>query len=261
MTGVNVKEKIPVPFTSNLLQNNRYHLMNGLALEEIKKVEDNSIDLICIDPPYNLAGYSTGNMNFSWRKTINNDLAEWDLEHFFPEKYLSEFRRVLSDRGNIFAFCSYNLLGDWHRFFDPEFDTFQFVIWHKTNPAPKIRKAGFLNSCEIIVCMWNKGHIWNFTKQSEMHNFIETPICMGNERIKDPHHPTQKPLRVLNKIIEWATEPDSIVLDCFMGVNSTGHAAIENGRRFIGIEYDKNYFDAANKRISEVCEQWLSRPA
>ena len=46
-----------------------------------------------------------------------------------------------------------------------------------------------------------------------------------------------------------------------MGVSSTGHAAIENGRRFIGIEYDKNYFDAANKRISEVCEQWLSRPA
>ena len=153
MTGVNVKEKVSVPFISNLLQNNRYHLMNGLALEEIKKVEDNSIDLICIDPPYNLAGYSTGNMNFSWRKTINNDLAEWDLEHFLPEKYLSEFKRVLSKRGNIFAFCSYNLLGDWHRVFDSEFDTFQFVIWHKTNPVPKFRKAGFLNACEIIVCM------------------------------------------------------------------------------------------------------------
>lgn len=51
------------------------------------------------------------------------------------------------------------------------------MVWHKTNPVPKLRRAGFLNSCELIICAWNKGHTWNFTTQKEMHNFIEAPIA------------------------------------------------------------------------------------
>ena len=47
---------------------------------------------------------------------------------------------------------------DCHAAFDPEFDTFQFMVWHKTYPPPKLRRAGFLNSCELIMCAWNKGH-------------------------------------------------------------------------------------------------------
>ncbi len=230
-------------------------LWRGNAAEEIKKIEAGSIDLILIDPPYNLAGYSTGNMSFDWRKDINNDLAKWDLENFYPAAWLGEFKRVLSDRGSIFAFCTYNLIGKWHEAYDCEFDTFQFLVWHKTNPVPKVRRAGFLNSCELVVCMWNKGHIWNFGKQSEMHNFIETPICMGKERIKDPHHPTQKPIKVLQKIINWSTDENSVVLDCFMGVGSTGHAALNLKRKFIGIEIDEGYFQAAEKRLNDLLKQ------
>ena len=139
----------------------------------------------------------------------------------------------------------------WHSAFDPEFDTFQYMVWHKTNPIPKFRKAGFLNSCELILCMWNKEHIWNFGKQNEMHNFIETPICMGRERLKDPVHPTQKPLKVLKHIINIASNPGSLVFDPFMGVGSTGIASIELGRRFLGIELDKNYYHAAEKRFKD----------
>jgi site-specific DNA-methyltransferase (adenine-specific)/modification methylase len=94
------------------------------------------------------------------------------------------------------------------------------MVWHKTNPAPKFRRAGFLNSCELIVCMWNKGHTWNFTKQNEMHNFIESPICMGNERLKDPKHPTQKPVSVLKKLINIASNEGDMILDPFAGVGS-----------------------------------------
>ncbi len=222
------------------------------SAKHIKTIPDHTVDLILTDPPYNLSPYSTGNMKFSWRSDLNNDLAEWDREEFIPAKWLHDFSRVLKPTGNIFAFTSYNLLGQWHDAFDPEFDTFQFMVWHKTNPAPKIRRAGFLNSCELIVCVWNKGHTWNFGKQSDMHNFIETPICMGKERLKVPKHPTQKPIRVLEHIINLATLEGDLVYDPFMGVGSTGVAALNLRRRFLGVELDEAYFAAADKRLIET---------
>ena len=235
-------------------ENKDFYLLKGNSKDLIKNVPDSSVDLILIDPPYNLSNYSTGNIEFSWRKTINNDLADWDKDIFAVNEWADEFLRILKPTGNIFAFCSYNLMGDWHKTFAPLFDTFQYVVWHKTNPVPKFRRAGFLNSCELIVCMWNKGHVWNFTKQSEMHNFIETPICMGKERLKDPGHPTQKPVKVLSKIINWASNEGDVVFDCFMGVGSSGEAALLNNRKFIGFELEDAYFNAAEKRLNALSE-------
>lgn len=229
-----------------------YRIEQGDAHELIASVPDASVDFVLTDPPYNLGGYSTGNISMSWRKDFNNDVAGWDQAPFDPALWLGEFQRVLKPTGNVFAFCSYNLLGRWHEVFDPAFDTFQIVVWHKTNPPPKLRRAGFLNSCELIVCAWNKGHTWNFSTQKEMHNFIEAPICQGHERVKDPVHPTQKPLRVLRRLVELATNAGDVVLDPFMGVGSTGVAAIELGRRFIGFELEEPYVVAAHRRLDDA---------
>jgi hypothetical protein len=223
-------------------------LFNEDAFERLKKIPNHSIDLILTDPPYNLSPYSTGNIKFTWRSDINNDLAKWDKD-FDPASLKNEFMRILKPSGNVMAFCSYNLIGKWHSTFDPLFDTFQFFVWHKTNPVPKFRKAGFLNSCELIVCMWNKGHTWNFGKQNEMHNFFESPICMRPERLKEPKHPTQKPVAILEHLLKIATNRGDTVLDPFMGVGSTGIAALKNNRKFVGIELEKDYFDAAKKRL------------
>lgn len=231
--------------------NNNFEIYHDNSYDLIKQIPTASVDLILTDPPYNLSHYSTGNIKLSWRKEINNDIAEWDKAIFDPADWVLHFKRILKPTGNIFAFTSYNLLGRWHQAFDPQFDTFQFMVWHKTNPVPKVRRAGFLNSCELIVCMWNKGHTWNFTSQKEMHNFFESPICMGSERVRNPVHPTQKPLRLLEHIIRIASEPKQVVLDPFMGVGSTGVAALRLGRRFIGIEIDENYFKAAEERLKQ----------
>jgi site-specific DNA-methyltransferase (adenine-specific)/modification methylase len=228
---------------------NRYQLLPGDSRNHLQQIPDQSVDMILTDPPYNLGRYSTGNIKMGWRKDFNNDIASWDYPVFHPADWLADFQRVLKPRGNIFAFTSYNLLGKWHEAFDPVFDTFQFMVWHKTNPPPKLRKAGFLNSCELIVCAWNEGHTWNFAKQNEMHNFIESSICMGNERLKTPAHPTQKPLKILKQLIQLATEPGQVVLDPFMGVGSSGVAALELDRRFIGVEIEPLYFEAAARRI------------
>lgn len=229
----------------------KYNLIHDDSSLVMKSLPDNHIDCILTDPPYNLSQYSTGNMKFDWRSDINNDLAKWDKD-FDPADLKNEFLRILKPTGTIFAFCSYNLLGKWHDTFDSAFDTFQFFVWHKTNPVPKFRKAGFLNSCELIVCMWNKGHIWNFGKQNEMHNFFESPICMGKERLKKPKHPTQKPLKLLKRLINIATNKGGVVFDPYMGVGSVGVATIEMGREFIGVEIDKEYYDASENRMKNV---------
>ncbi len=232
---------------------NDYLLINDDCFSFLKQIPDHSVDLILTDPPYNIAKYSTGNLKFDWRSEVNNDLAEWDLKPFNPSLLLDEFKRILSPKGNIFIFCSYNIIGEYHKVFDVAFDTFQFMVWHKTNPVPNFRKSSFLNSCELIVACWNKGHTWNFTTQKDMHNFIESGICMGNERVKNEFgkslHPTQKPLSVLEKIIKIASNENDIVLDCFNGVGSTGEASLKLNRRYIGIEIDDIYFKATQERL------------
>lgn len=217
----------------------------------IKRIPDNSIDLILTDPPYNLGQHSTGNIPLPGRSAMNNDVAEWDLVDFNPEEWADEFVRILKPTGNLFIFTSYNQLGRWYNSLDHKFDTSNFMIWHKTNPAPKIFKAGFLNSCEMIFTCWNKKHTWNFISQAEMHNFIESSICMRPERLSNPKHPTQKPVSILRKLINIASNEGDIVFDPFMGVGSSGVAAIELNRKFIGVEIDKKYFMAAKKRIED----------
>lgn len=230
--------------------NNNYRIFHANSLEYIKKMRTDSVDFIFTDPPYNLNKYSTGNIKFTHRSDINNDIAEWDKD-FDPLDYKEEFLRILKPTGNLFSFTSYNTIGRWHDIYDPLFDTFQFFVWHKTNPTPKFMKAGFLNSCEMIVCMWNKGHTWNFGKQNEMHNFFESSICMSPERLTNPKHPTQKPVKLLKHIINMATNENDVIFDPFMGVGSTGVAALELGRKFIGIEKDEIYFNAAKERFAK----------
>ncbi len=218
----------------------------------IKRIPDNSIDFILTAPPYNLGQHSTGNIPLPGRSAMNNDVAEWDMIDFNPEEWADEFIRILKPTGNLFIFTSYNQLGRWYDSLDHRFDTSNFMIWHKTNPAPKIFKAGFLNSCEMIFTCWNKKHTWNFISQAEMHNFIESPICMRPERLSNPKHPAQKPVSILKKMIEIASNKDDIIFDPFMGVGSTGVAALELDRRFIGVELDESYFNAAKQRVENA---------
>lgn len=229
-----------------------YKLLNGDSHLLLKQVPDHCIDFILTDPPYNLAKHSTGNIPLPGRTAMNNDLAPWDLIEFKPEEWIDEFLRILKPNGNLFIFTSYNQIGKWYELLDHKFDATNFMVWHKTNPAPKIFKAGFLNSCELIYTCWNKGHTWNFISQAEMHNFVESSICMRPERLQNPKHPTQKPVAILKKLITIASNEGDVVFDPFMGVGSTGVAALELGRKFIGFEINPHYFTAAERRINNM---------
>lgn len=227
-------------------------VLHGDSRDVIKRIPDNSVDFILTDPPYNIGKHSTGNIPLPGRSAMNNDLAAWDWVDFDPAEWADEFIRILKPTGNLFIFTSYNQIGKWYDCLDHKFDTSNYMVWHKTNPAPKIFKAGFLNSCEMVFTCWNKKHTWNFISQSEMHNFIESSICMRPERLSNPKHPAQKPVSILKKMIEIASNEDDIIFDPFMGVGSTGVAALELNRRFIGVELEEDYFKAAKLRIEEI---------
>lgn len=227
----------------------------GNSKDIIKRIPDDSIDFIFTDPPYNIGKHSTGNINLPGRAAMNNDVASWDWEDFNPEEWADEFIRILKPTGNLFIFTSYNQIGRWYNCLDHKFDTSNFMVWHKTNPAPKIFKAGFLNSCEMIFTCWNKKHTWNFISQKEMHNFFESSICMRPERLTNPKHPAQKPIALLKKIITIASNEEDIIFDPFMGVGSCGVAALDLNRKFIGIEIKKEYYEAASTRINDIMDK------
>lgn len=228
---------------------NIYKLYNMDCRELMLRFPSESVDLILADPPYNISRYSTGNIPRAGKTTLNNEIADWDKILVKPDEYVDVFKRIIKPAGNIIIFSGYNQIGEWHKVFDPAFDTFQIFVWHKTNPAPKVYRNGFCNSCEFAIFLWNRGHIWNFSTQEEMHNFYECPICSYPERLKSPFHPTQKPIQLLEHFIKIASNPGAIILDPFMGVGSTGVAAIKNDRRFIGCDLNKDYVEAAQRRI------------
>jgi site-specific DNA-methyltransferase (adenine-specific)/modification methylase len=236
------------------MKTDKFSIVQGDCFDLIKEIKTNTIDLILTDPPYNLAKHSTGNIKFEWREDVNNDIAEWDKKDIEPDKIADEFIRVLKPNGNLFIFCSYNLIGKWYDALDHKFDTTNFFVWHKTNPTPKFFKNGFLNSCEIVLCCWNKKHKWNFTNQKEMHNFFESSICSSPERLKNPKHPTQKPTKLLEHIIKIASNENDTVFDPFMGVASTGVAALKQNRKFVGIELIEEYYNASENRLINMKE-------
>ena len=82
------------------------------------------------------------------------------------------------------------------------------------------------------------------------------PICNGKERIKDKTgkkaHPTQKPESLLHRILIGSSNKGDIILDPFFGTGTTGAVAKKLGRKYIGIEKDKQYIEVAKKRIDKI---------
>ena len=228
----------------------KYKQFNENNLDFMKRLPNSSIDLILTDPPYNLTPFSKGNIQLANGKIIHNHIADWDNIPLRPADYIEPFTRIIKPSGNIFIFTSYSLLGKWYDAFNPLFSTFQLFVWHKTTPTQSVYHNSFLNSCEFVICLWNKGHTWNFLSQDKMHNFFECPSCLPPEKLTSPSHPTQKPLALIEHLLLIASNPNDIVFDPFMGVATTGVASLKNNRRFIGTDVNEKYVKASLKRLS-----------
>lgn len=234
----------------------RQILIKGNSLEVIPALRD-AVDCVMTDPPYNTS--NTNVKTFKDRANISADFGEWDKftdEEYlkFTKEWVEKAGELLKQSGNLITFCKMEYISDIKRICqEAGFGHHATIIWHKTNPVISVRKRSFLSSCEAI--LWeSKGHdesvkyTFNFGKQSEMHNFIESPICMGNERYK---HPTQKPRKVIDWLMKIFTNEGDMVLDPFAGAGTVMESCMDLGRSSISIERDDKFFEFMKERAKK----------
>ena len=244
-------------------------IIKGDSIKELKKIPDESFDLIFADPPYNLQ--LRNKLIRPDRSKVNAVNDEWDkFESFkaydyFTTNWLKECKRVLKKNGCIWVIGSYhNIFRVGAKIQDLGFWILNDVIWNKNNPMPNFRGTRFTNAHETLI--WaskNKNSKYTFNYQSlkclnddlQMRSTWNLPICNGKERLKDKGkkvHSTQKPEALLHRILLASSNKNDLVLDPFLGSGTTAVVAKKLGRIFCGIEKDKKYFKVANKRIKNT---------
>lgn len=238
------------------------HLVHGNFYKEVAKIGAGSIDLILTDPPYNVASERTFT-GLASHGPVSQNFGSWDK--IDSQEYIDlfavwarEWERILKNPGSGYVFtspkyCSYL----WLALEKAGLYVRTVVVWYKPNPGVQYEHVNYKNSVEYVL-FFTKGsgdHTFNWQGENEMQNHIVAPICQGKERQVDAEkhtlHPTQKPEQVIKHLMEISSNRGDMVFDGFMGVGTTGMVAKSMGRKFIGIEQDKTYFDAAQRRLAE----------
>ena len=180
----------------------------------------------------------------------------------FTKQWVSLVQENLKKDSSLYIFFGAQYISDlYHICMDLGFTYKGIIVWHKTNPAPKIRKSGYLSSTELILFLQQGDPTFNFLGQNEMHNFIETPLCMGNERLRAKKknrkgkyptlHPTQKPEKVVSKFIQVSSSPSDWVLDPFVGTGTINKVCQDLDRNCLGIDSNPDYVNAARDRLED----------
>lgn len=129
------------------------------------------------------------------------------------------------------------------------------VTWNKQNPCPLVN-GNYLPDTEYIIHAWSKGKLYGTF--DDKARYIVHPL--GDK--EHGEHPNEKPMRVMHKMVNLASKPGDVVCDPYMGSGTTGVACHRTGRRFIGIEKERRWFDIAVRRMNaEVNRAPLFEPA
>lgn len=228
----------------------------GDAILNLKKIPDNSVDLIITDPPYNLGLFMKKrgtNMNklreghFAASGWDDLDFEEWTEQ---MNTLFVECHRVLKKKGSLIMFMSIIKVETLINIGQDNGFYYKTVgVWHKTNPLPRNMNLQFINSTETWIYMINDGTTGTFNNKGRaVHDFVETSTISNKER-KFGKHPTQKPIGLINHFVELLSNEGEVVLDPFMGSGSTGVSCKKMHRKFIGIELNKQYYKLAKERI------------
>ncbi len=244
-------------------------IINSNSLVELKKIPDESFDLIFADPPYNLQ--LRNELIRPDRSKVSAVNDKWDqFKNFekydeFTYEWLKESKRILKKNGAIWV------IGSYHNIFrvgtiiqNLNFWILNDVIWNKKNPMPNFRGTRFTNAHETLI--WaskSEKSKYTFNYQSlkclnddlQMRSNWELPICNGSERLKKNGkkiHSTQKPEALLHRILLATSNKNDFILDPFLGSGTTAAVAKKLGRNYYGIENEKNYFNAAKQRLKNT---------
>ncbi len=226
----------------------------GDCYDEILKISENSIDLIIIDPPYNISKSSnfkkyseTTSNELKTKYNISIDFGDWDKEEINWNFLFSEFKRVLKNGGTLIIFYDVWKSNELKLFAENnKFNQHRVCCWTKTNPVPVNSKINYLSNASEYFFTFIKGKKPTFNSEYDNGHY-SFPICHGKERYS---HPTQKPLGLISELIKKHSNKGDVVLDCFAGTGTTGHACLELNRDFLLIEKDENYYNIIKNRLN-----------
>ncbi|MGN7438516.1 MAG: site-specific DNA-methyltransferase [Alcanivorax sp.] len=242
----------------------------GNCIDEMNKIEKESVDCIFADPPYNLQlGGDLHRPNNSKVDAVDNDWDQFDsLKAYdaFTKEWLASARETLTPDGSIWVIGSYhNIFRLGYILQDLGYWILNDIVWRKSNPMPNFRGRRFTNAHETMIWAaksekskyyFNYDAMKSLNEDLQMRSDWYLPLCTGSERLKDDEgkkaHPTQKPEALLHRVLMSSTRKGDTVLDPFFGTGTTGAVAKKLGRSFIGIEQDETYASFAKKRIADV---------
>ncbi len=267
----NVKLKSSIDFI--LPEKTDIFLQISDCLDLLKQIPDESVQLICIDPPYNLA------------------IENWDMYDnyiYWADKWLKESYRILKPNGNLVIFGGIQFRdvksGDLidiihHLRYHSKFKLINTIIWHYKNGMSAHRY--FANRHEEAIWLAKSNDYYfdldsvrvkysddelktalkdkrlnpeNTKKGKNPTNVWEIGRLNGNSKER-VGHPTQKPTEIIRRIVKALSYPDSIVIDFFCGSGTTGRVCIEEKRNCIMCDNDENtkkYFDLHIKNMKEL---------
>lgn len=241
----------------------RSWVVQGDCRKVLADLPDRSVDLVFADPPYFLQ------LQNELRRPNNTVVDavddEWDQFADYREydgfirDWLRECQRVLKDTGTLWV------IGTYHNIFrlgsimqDLGYWMLNSVIWEKLNPTPQFRGVRFCNAHEELIWAakgekYARGYTFNYRDLKEvnggkqMRSVWRFAICNGDARKKGGDgkklHSTEKPLPLLDRIVQACTRPGDLVLDPFAGTGTTGEAALRAGRRYFLVEQQSLYIE------------------
>lgn len=226
-------------------------IYNRDCLEGMKQLEEQSVDVIIADPPYQISKPS----QFSTLKDRTNQrtgtyFGEWD-DNFDNQPWIKESFRVIKKGGSLLVFNDLKKISiiidiaiqNGYLYKDT-------IIWNKSNPMPRNRDRRYVQDIEVVLWFIKPGGKWIFNRQEENYEScikrFPSESGGGYKRI----HPTQKPLKLIENLMKIHSNENQIILDPFMGSATTAIAAINLNRIYIGFEIGEKYYKSSVRRIN-----------
>lgn len=243
-------------------------LILGDTFETLKKMKKETVDMIFADPPYFL---SNDGITCSGGKMVSVNKGDWDKKdslqekHTFNRRWIRACKKVLKPNGSIWISGTlHNIYSIGMALEQEGFKIINNITWQKTNPPPNLACRCFTHSTETIIWAQKNDkkskHQFNYELMKEqnggkqMKDVWTGPLTPPKEK-KEGKHPTQKPVYILERLIQASTSENAVVLDPFCGSSSTGVAAKRLGRKYIGIDNEKEYIELSIRRLEAENEK------
>lgn len=244
-----------------------FALYQGDSLELLEAMEPESVDMIFADPPYFL---SNDGITCKSGKMVSVNKGRWDRSlgvtdnHEFNRRWVAACQRLLKPNGTMWVTGTHHViysLGFCLQ--ETGFKILNDITWYKINPPPNLSCRYFTHGTETVI--WaardhKSKHTFHYKLCKEMNGGKQMQNVwniLPPRKAEKLHgkHPTQKPLELLRRIVLSASNPGDLILDPFTGSSTTGIAAVENGRRFVGIDQDEKFLELSIKRFADLPSQ------